>query len=409
MRRCKRLAVCLAAGLLAGCAETPSAEIDEISRLDKNSSSAEDRRIIRKIAVSALAEDADAVQKAQTGTFVLKDVFLPETDSVITCRLNAKHTAPDAASFRQICQSLLGTAPDAAAISLYSDDIALTDETLLGPDTKSTAVSALHLHFPVCAQSWRAGEDDKPSLSLTDTGKISFSRGFDMVVSPYLLDTIQAETVYRDKEWADTVRTMYDGNEWRTADCARYAAEIFQAIRTDSFFTYQPFRVTVRKIGEKYGYWILMQRTAPDGLPVYPFYELSNSPVNPKTDSMLQDASWCWCVRKDEVQELEKAQDFVVSEQTEIDSLIPLSDAKRIAEQALAAQRSYPVTACLCHCIRLYGSKVSAITEHEFADAFAYSDYEKTVLEPYWVFTEADGEHEVRYLVNAQTGAFEIR
>ncbi len=405
----KQIPVLCACLLLFGCAETPSEVQEEISRLDADrSSQAEERSTVQPVPVASLQDDADAVLRAQSGNYVIECAFVPHTDRICSYQLTPKRTNPDTGRFRQTCQKLLGTAPDAAQISSYSEDIALTDQAVLGPDTDSTAISAMQLVFPVRTLNWRT-EDEKPSVSMSDRSAVSFSRGFDMIVSPYLLDTVKVDAVLRDGAWADTARTMYDGTEWRASDCAQYAAEIFAELAPDSFFTWQPFRITVRQIGERCGYWVLMQRVAPDGVPVYPFSGLNRSSGNAVTDFPLRDYSWCWCVRENEVQELSMAQDYEAAGQNALDALLPLSAAKRIAEQALAAQRTYHVSARLCHCIKLYGSKVSEIVGYQLLEAPDYSDYDRIMLEPYWIFTESDGEDETRYMVNAQTGAFEIR
>lgn len=152
-----------------------------------------------------------------------------------------------------------------------------------------------------------------------------------------------------------------------------------------------------------------MQRVAPDGVPVYPFYTQKSSSVNTVADFPLHDYSWCWCVRKNEVQEFSMAQNFEAADQNTLETLLSLSAAKRIAEHTLAAQRTSHVSARLCHCLKLYGSKVSEIVGYPYFGALNYSDYDRIMLEPYWIFTETDGENETRYIVNAQTGAFEIR
>lgn len=391
--------------LLSGCAETPLEVQDEISRLEAHQISSSEDNTNKKVPISELMDyDND-----DNGNIVIDDILIPHTDTICCYQLAPVQTDYSQSHFQQICQSILNIEPDISQIESFSDDIFLTDSSFPNGRFTNNEISDLGLHYPIQKQYWCEIDDSKPSISETDTGIISFSKGFDMIVSPYLLDGIETEKICYEIDWSNTELEMYDNNIWAAIDCAKYVNETFKEIDTDKAFSYQPFSITVRKIGTKYGYWVLMQRVAPDGVPVYPFFNLNTSSINSKSDFPLHDYSWCWCVRKNEVQELFKSQNFDILTQTALNELISLSAAKKIAEQELATQRSYHVTARLGHCLKLYGSKVSEITQNEFLEAIFYSDYERIALEPYWIFTEDDGENEIRYLVNAQTGAFEIR
>lgn len=245
----KLTAILCACLLLFGCAETPSEVQEEISRLDANrSSQAVEESEIHPVPVASLQADADTVFRSQSGNLVLDSVFVPQTNKICTYQLTPKRTAPDTERLRQICQLLLGTAPGAAQIDSYQWDDALTDQALLGLDTQSTAISDMQLVFSNHSIGWST-EENKPSIGMVDSGSVNFSRGFDMIVSPFLLDSIKVNAVLRDGAWVDTVHTMYDGTAWSASDCAQFAVETFHEIAPDGFFTWQPFCITVRQIG----------------------------------------------------------------------------------------------------------------------------------------------------------------
>lgn len=409
------IALMLCCLLLTGCTETPSEVLHEMSLLDQPQERQADPAP-EPVPVAELGADAEAALQTQKGSFVLESADVPDVQTVCAYTLQRERQENLSERFQRAHRTLLGAPADPQRIQcndFRDDPSVLTDAVFFGENTDRTEISALGLRYAPYSLSLERGiyEEAAPSLGLSAEGVCNFCRGFDGILSPYLNEEQHPvkETRYRG-EWQDTAAEMYGGEQWRMADCAQYVAEQFAALGADPVFSYQPFSITVRGIGAQSGYWVAVQRVAPDGLPVYPYAPtVRTSDYAPDLHAYpLEDLSWCWCAKENEVQELHKAENYTLQDSREIGALLPLSAAKRIAEGALAKQRSYHVTARLSHVLKLCGSQVSAMTGSPFAEAAQYGDYTQITLEPYWVFTEQVSVGETLCLVNAQTGAFEI-
>ena len=406
----RQIMLCFCAMLLIGCTETPSEVREEISELDAVSAAEHENDFTDTLTdIALLEQDIQQTLQDKNGTIVLKSCLVPHKTELHTYTLSLCDSTDLQTDFNSLWNLTMQRDQ-----SEYAENISVFEDTLPLTKIDETDVSALHLQNNVRTLGcYPKSETDADSLvmGVTQHGAYNFMRCADFVISPYLIDTIKTETVYDAEHLDSVVYRMHNQTEWSVSDAASYAAAAFHNISHDDFCTYQAMYVQAKRIADDagYGYWMMMNRVAPDGVQLYPFMNLKDSPVNSLTEMILPDYSWIWCTEKDRIQELHKAECFQVQSTAGIAQVIPLSAAKKIAESALAGARTYRVECRLCYCIKLYGTQVAALTGNDFSEALAYHDYRSIVCEPYWVFTDANSGDEIRYLVNAQTGAFEIR
>lgn len=400
-----------------GCAETPSQVQEEISVLDENSIAHEESSATTDIGdtlqygtMEEIRADAEAVLENSKGNFRLESLLLPDAEQMHAYSLECLHDESFQSWLFEIYDDFYGEplAQDAEGIEVFEKTDNLTQYD--GFDISERKLSS-HMHS--ISAKRQISDEISTSLSVSAYDRIVFWRGFDMIVSPYLLTTIPEVKTYRYDTWEGISYPMYEGGEWLISDAAAYVTAFFNEISPNEAFTYAVESVTVRRIEEAeeeaYGYWFLMKRVAEDGVEVYPIYDLNDSEINSESDFAFMDFQWAWCVRTNEIHELEKAADFSVIDRAAAESLLTLSQAKKIAEEAMASGRVYYVDCRLAYCMRLYGSVVSEKTGTPFLEAVEYGDYTELRMEPYWIFTEMNDGREVRYLVNARTGEFEVR
>lgn len=416
----KYMTVILLASFLfaVGCAETPSEVQNEISILDNNSinhdessNTTDTGEALQFGTLEEIRSDAEAVLTDGKGNFQIESLLLPDTEQMHAYSLERTHNDALQSWLFDIYDDFYDEplAKDTEEIEEFEDTDYLTNYD--GFDLSEYNLSSYVHNF---SKITHLNNEPVSSLTVGVYDHISFYRCFDMVTSPYLLTNIPEVQTYRFDAWEGVSYPMYEGGEWLISDAAAYAEAFYNQINIDEQFSYQVESVTVRKIEdateEAYGYWFLLKRVAEDGVEVYPIYNRNDSGINSICDMVCTELHWAWCIRPNEICELEKMEDYTVIDRTAAESLLTLSQAKKIAEGIMASGRVYHVDCRLAYCVRLYGSVVSETIGETFSEAVQYGDYTELRMEPYWIFTEVNSEgREVRYLVNAQTGAFEIR
>lgn len=403
-----------------GCTEAPSEVQEEISRLDEvQDSLPPDADVVitneNFLTMDAIRTDAKQVMEANSGNVKIESLSLPQADTLHTHALTAREVSNLQQRLVDVNEVLHFVEPfsaDSPLIETYQNTEPL--ESWSEGDDEPVDLTDLHLKNSICHTSYTPKESDVGQyISVGWGGGMSFSRGFDMIVSPYNLEDNRIVETCAPDQWGDTAYTMYDGTEWKLADAAQYVQDVLGALYPDDWFTYTPEYVDVREIVDRagtHGYWFFMKRVAPDGIEIMPLYEMVDQESNALDNFLICESAWVWCVKQDEIQEIRTFDSWDIAETEDVPEVLSLSAAKEILAAKLAQGRTYEVNCRLAYAIRLYGSQVGERIGSSFVDsAVQCHDYESIRMEPYWVFTEQLGSQQVRYCINAQTCEFEIR